>query len=110
MASRVFYRIVATDPPTLDDFTANQAKGKAPPNDDPLTLWVWDGISVYATYAQARRKARDFPRLGRYISKLEIPEGAPLRVERTFRRSPGHHTVWGEPATLLRYLVAVVPA
>jgi hypothetical protein len=107
--SRTFYRIVLTDPPTLSDFLSAQARGRAALEDDPERIRLHQGISVYATAAQAHRKARASPVLGRYVAVLEIPENGPIRWERT-TASQGHHTLWGDPATLLRCVVAVVPS
>jgi hypothetical protein len=106
-AFRVFHRIVRTDPPTLDDFVSNQAKGKPPP-DDPALRAVWDGISVYSTLAQARRKRRASPALGAYIAMLRVPEGGAVRYERTL--GEGHHTLRGDPSDILGLVVSVVPA
>jgi hypothetical protein len=109
--ARTFYRIVHA--PTLnsqriDDFTSDDGRGEEPP-DDPDLRRLHDGISVFATEAQARNKARDFPFLGGFIARLDVPDDAPLRVERTLR-SRGHHTVWGEPIDVLRCVTAVTPA
>jgi hypothetical protein len=106
---RTVYRIVRTAPPTAADFTSNAARGLPVRGDDPETRRLWDGLSVYATEAQARAKARQLPALGGYVARLELPPGAPVRVERTVPRSRGHHTVWGAPAVLLRCVVVVVP-
>lgn len=106
---RIVYRIVRTNPPTLSDFTSNAARGLPIRDDSPETRRLWDGISVYATEAQARNKARQFPYLGQYIARLEIPTQAPVRIERTIMNSRGHHTLWGHPAELLRHVVTVLP-
>jgi hypothetical protein len=106
---RSFYRIVRNDPPTQDDFTSNAAKGRPLRDTDPETRRLWDGISVQATEAQSRRRVRQYPLLGRYIARIELPADAPVRAERT-TRIPGHYTLWGDPAALLRYVVAVMPA
>jgi hypothetical protein len=105
----VFYRIVQSNPPTQSDFTSNEAKGVPAPNERPETRRLWRGLSVFATEAQARSKARQFPALGRYIARLEVSETAPLVWERTLRNSRGHHTLWGEPQTLLTLVRTVVP-
>src|SRR5689334_4842696 len=103
-----FYRIVRTNPATEADFLSDKARGLPPRNDDPLTLHVWDGISVYQTLAQAQRKARDYPFLGSYIAELSLDiDVPPVRIEKTFGR--GHHTVWGPPAALLRAVVSIIP-
>jgi hypothetical protein len=97
---------VLTDPPTVDDFLSNKAKGRAPRSDDPAVIHLWDGLSVFATLAQARRKARGAPYLGPYVAALSIPEGASARFERT--RGPGHYTLWAEASDLLAWVVSVV--
>ena len=104
----VFYRIVQSNPPTQSDFTSNEAKGTPAPNQRSETRRLWRGLSVFATEAQARSKARQFPALGRYIARLEVSETAPLVWERTLRNSRGHHTLWGEPRALLGLVTAVV--
>jgi hypothetical protein len=103
----VFYRIVQNNPPTQSDFTSNEARGTPAPNQRSETRRLWRGVSVFATESQARSKARQFPALGRYIARLDLPETAPLVWERTLRNSRGHHTLWGEPQALLA-LVTVV--
>ncbi|MGH2350698.1 MAG: hypothetical protein ACRDI2_19755 [Chloroflexota bacterium] len=109
--ARAFYRIVTA--PTveeldLDDFKSAKALG-APPPRHAANLPLWDGLSVFATEAQARAKAHDFPGHGAYIARLEIPDDVPMRIERTIKNSRGHHTIWGGPAELLRCVVSVVP-
>lgn len=105
--SRTFYRIVRTDPPTLTDFTSAWILGKARPTDDPEALRLADGLSVFRTEAQAQRHARRMPMLGRYLAEVAIASSAPVRAERTLR-TPGHHTLWGNPAFLLACVRRVV--
>lgn len=102
-----FYRIVQTNPPTLGDFLSDKDQGR--PVRSGTHRHFWDGISVYATEQQARRKVQDYPFLGSFIAQLEIPDQASLRIERTLRRSRGHHTLWGDSAYLLRCVVSVIP-
>jgi hypothetical protein len=105
-APTTVFRIVQTDPPTTDDFISNAARGKLPHRPDPEVLRLWDGLSVFATESQARRQARRLPNLGSYIAELAIP--ATAHCEPTLR-TPGHHTVWGDPSTLLDCIVRVIP-
>jgi hypothetical protein len=107
--NRTVYRIVLTNPPTLRDFLSDEELGKPPRSADPVVRRVWSGISTYQTQSQARRKARAYPWLGGFIACLEIPAHAPVRIERTFPRSAGHHTLWGVAADVLQYVVRVVP-
>ena len=106
---RLFYRIVRTNPPTQADFVSNAAQGKQPRHPDPEILRLWDGLSAYSTVEQARIAARLFPRLGRYIAALRVPEHGSVRFEQTRDPAEGHFTLWGEPDQLLALVVNVVP-
>jgi hypothetical protein len=97
-----------TDPPTVDDFRSEQAKGRRPRNSEPETLRLWNGISVYRTEAQARRKARALPILGTFIAAVYLAEGVAVRYERT-TKSDGHYTLWGDAHVLLAGVVNVTP-
>jgi hypothetical protein len=88
---------------------SNQELGKVPRRPDPAVLRLWDGISMYQTESQARRKARLRPSLGRYLAAVELPEAGTIRVERT-TGSEGHYTVCAEATVLLRQVRSVVPA
>src|SRR4051812_45018841 len=103
-----FFRIIRTNPAMEEDFLSDRARGLPPRNDEPLTLHVWDGISVYRTLAQARRKARDYPFLGGFIAEVRVDiDVPPIRIEKTFGR--GHYTLWGAPSFLLRSVVWITP-
>ena len=104
---RRLYRIVRANPPTLDDFLSDDARGRGSPSEPPEIRRLRSGRSVFQTEAQARRRARAFPVLGRYIAVLEITADSPVQIERTL--GPGHHTAWGAPELVLAYVVAVVP-
>jgi hypothetical protein len=106
---RPFFRLTQADPPTLSDFTSRAAQGAAPMDDDPDRQRLHSGISVFATETQARKKASQYPFLGNFIARIELPDDAPVVIERTLRNGPGHHTIWGDPALLCGYVTAVVP-
>lgn len=106
-SSRTVYRITRTDPPSLADFTSAAALGRPAPR-HPEQARLHDGLSVFSTERQARNKAKDLPGLGAYIAVVELEDGAPVRLERTLRGSPGHHTLWGDPGAIHRRVVAVV--
>ena len=105
---RLFHRIARTNPATLDDFTTNVAKGRPAP-DDLIQRAVWDGLSVYSTLAQARRKRLASPAIGNFVAVLRVPLDGSIRIERTLG-GDGHHTLWGEPARMLSFVVSVEPA
>lgn len=92
----IFYRIVLTDPPSVEDLRSYQARGRIPATQDAEALRFWGGISVYATETQARRQAITYPFLGRYLARLDVLDAGPIQFERT-TRSRGHFTLWGEP-------------
>lgn len=108
-SGRIFYRIVRTDPPELDDFLSYAARGRPAPNNDAATTRLWDGISVYDRESRARRKGKGFPWRGRgYIADLHLADDIVISVERT-GRSSGHFTLWGDPQSILRCVARVVP-
>ena len=97
--NRRFYRLVRSNPSTLDDYMSNKAKGIPMARPDPEVSLLWDGISVYATETQARNQAKAKPWLGSYIAELTVADGDPITFRRT-GTSRGHHTLWGAPADL----------
>ena len=104
-----FFHVVLSDPPTVDDFTSNEAKGRQPRR--PLTpeeQEIWSGISAYESWALARRKAGASPWLGEYVAELHIPAGSGIEARRT-TNSRGHWTLWGDAAELLKCVVSVTP-
>jgi hypothetical protein len=105
---REFHRLVKSDPPTLDDFRSGKELGRPLLNDRPETRLLWDGVSVYATEAQARRTARRYPQIGHYIAMLRVTQSSAVQWERTTQQDC-HHTLWAEPEQIMRCVVAVVP-
>lgn len=104
------YRIVWTNPPTLDDVEPNvqRAIPSYVVNDERLHLQT--GISVFRTLAQARRTARARrPWMGQgFIAAIELPPDAEFRIERT-TKSAGHYTLWAEALSILEWVVQVLP-
>src|SRR5207249_6630935 len=106
---RRFHQTVRSDPPEMRDFLSNLVQGRPLPSTDAAAVRLWIGLSVYSTEEQARRKAREYPWLGRFLAVLAIPEQGPILYARTLPASCGHHTLWGEPAAIMRCVVRVVP-
>ena len=69
---RPFYRIVLTKPTTLYDYQSAKERGIPEPQ-SPTRRAVWDGLSVFSTMNQARRRQRVSPMLGGYIAVLRVP-------------------------------------
>jgi hypothetical protein len=103
----VFYRIVKTNPPTVEDFRSGKALGKTLIDPDLDNRRLWEGISVYATEAQARRTARRYPRIGSYIVALRVSQAGPTRWDRTTGRA-GHYTFWGEAGDIMTCVVSIL--
>jgi hypothetical protein len=89
MADRDFYRIVQTDPPTVDDFLSNRAKGL--PQRASESADTWARLSHYDTAELARKTALRYPQIGRFIATIRATDDSRLRVEQTFRA--GHYTI-----------------
>jgi hypothetical protein len=102
---RSFYRIVLTNPTTLVDYQSAKARGAPEPLSSARRA-VWDGLSVFSTLNQARRKARVSPMLGAYVAVLRVPTDGSVRFMRTLG-GDGHHTLWGEPVDLMALEVSV---
>jgi hypothetical protein len=62
---------------------------------------------VQATERQALNRARDLPRLGTFVARLDVPADAAITWEKTLGR--GHYTIWGDAEQLLGCVGAVVP-
>jgi hypothetical protein len=108
VAYRVYHRTVKTDPPNIDDFRSNKAKGQPPRGpeiDDPS---LWDGISAMDTLERAMKRARQFPMHGAFVAELHIPPGGSIVAQRTLR-TPGHYTLHGAAEDLLACVVGIFP-
>jgi hypothetical protein len=103
---RVFSRLVRSDPARFVDVLSKAALGEPLREDTPENRRLWQGISVYATEAQARRKGRASPMLGRFIARIELPDDSPVLSERT-TTSSGHHTLWGDPWIILAAIMEI---
>ncbi len=101
-----FYRAVATNPPTRADILSHAVLGKPHDRGTPEARRMALGVSVNATLAQARGRAR-FLGLG-YVAEVAVSEGGPIAFERT-GSARGHHTLWGDADALLAAVVRVIP-
>ena len=105
---RFFFRVVHENPPSIEDLMSPEALGEPFVHVDPSRRRRWDGLSCYATEAQARRNARRYRSHGAYIAVIRIEDGAPIRAERTL--GAGHYTLWGDPVEILLRVIAIIPA
>src|SRR3954466_13930857 len=97
---RRLYRIIASDPPTRDDFLSYVEVGKElPEGATPDVVDRWEGISMYDSEERARAVAIRFG-FGTHIATLDLKDHGRLRIRRTGRR-PGHYTVWGDADVML---------
>lgn len=106
--ARTFFRIVRTNPPTREDFKSHEELGRPLANPTPERLELWRSVSVFATEAQARSNAQEWPMIGKYIVELRIADNGPIRWKRTGRK-PGHYSLsGGEPDVLIACIVGEV--
>jgi hypothetical protein len=108
VAIRRLYRVVQSNPPTLDDFTSNEDRGRELTNPTPERRRLWRGLSCYDSEERARKKATQVPLLGNFIATLEIPSNISVQSEQT-TSSTGHHTIWGDPDFIASCVTKVVP-
>lgn len=80
--ARIFYRVIKNQRPQVEDFWSDASWGEPLPV-DPHQIELQDGISVFNTEQQARRKAEAYPVLGAYIAAVEFAEDAPITYRRT---------------------------
>lgn len=102
-----FFRAVASNPPTREDFLSYVEQGKPHDRSNAEARRMALGVSVNATLAQGRARARylGFP----FVAEVAVPDVGPIAFERT-GSGRGHHTLWGDPDGMLAAVVAVVPA
>ncbi|HEV2127790.1 MAG TPA: hypothetical protein VGR22_04135 [Thermomicrobiales bacterium] len=103
--SRLFYRLVEGNPPSLRDVMSYKALGRPLLNEANREVWA-GGVSVQNTMAQAHNRAKVL-RGKTHVAVLEIPDGANVRWERTGEKR-GHVTLWGDPQELLSYVRDVI--
>ena len=103
----MYFRIVQNDPPSLSDFIPAAAPAFVLRSADAETRRLLTGLSFYRTLAQARRNARQFPRLGAHLVELYIPAPLSIQIERT-TASAGHYTICASATDLLAWVVRVV--
>ena len=107
---RTFYRLVESDPPTLRDFTSQEALGVSPRrrlSDQERDRWR--GVSHCDSRAAAHKRGSQSPWLGQYVAEVHVPLGLGVRLTQT-GREPSHWTLWAAPADLLSWVVLVTAA
>ena len=101
-----FYRIVRSTTPSVADFLSAEARGLLPRNEDPETLRLHSGISVFDSLERAKRIARRRRGLGGFIAALRIPESGSFVYERT-TKSEDHYMLWADAEEVRRCVVSV---
>jgi len=107
--ARTLYRIIKGQQATPDDFRSQQELGAPLRSTSPEAIAAYDGVSVFATAAQARA-ANALPRkpIGTHLATLTIADALlagndpAIRVQRTFAQREGHHTLWGDKRIMHR--------
>ena len=108
--TRDVYHLVESASPTRDDFRSYAERGMPYDRDDPEAREMATGVSVNATLAQARNRARVVASLKKYrfVAVLRIPVDGSIPFKRTGRQR-GHFTLWADPQVRADCVVSVVP-
>jgi len=105
-----YYRVVRSNPPKPEDFFSLERHGTKPrPGTPRSVLERWDHVSVFGLIKGAYELARNFPRKGRWIAVLDIPDDAPITLHPRIGDF-NHRDIKASPEVFLRYVVDVVPA
>ncbi len=112
--ARTLYRIIKSQQATPDDFRSQKELGAPLRSTSPEAIAAYDGVSVFATAAQARA-ANVLPRkpIGTHLATLTIADvllagnDPAIRVQRTFAQREGHHTLWGDKRIMHRCVTGV---
>lgn len=106
--AQIYYRIVHSNPPTLEDFYSHDQLGK--PCHDYQNLGICSGISVNELLTEAHQKAASYRGLGNWIATIAIdPSLVTFRVARTGRQRERHFTIWADPEALRACVIKVEP-
>lgn len=106
--AQTFFRIVSGKSPTLRDFMSYEELGIEPRRPlAPRDRDRWRGISVFNSFEAATSRQRESPLLGDHVAEVALPSESVFRVEQT-GRNRSHHTIWADPADLLRSVTSVM--
>ena len=107
----IFFRLVRTDPPTLDDFRSHAALGDVPPHvKTGPQREPYRRLSLWATLPKARACARRTRHRYAYVAVLDVPSTAPVAQR---GRDPDHYEIHehdAPPEVMRTWMVRVLPA
>jgi hypothetical protein len=104
-----FYRILAGEAPTANDFRSNRDKGLPPRGPELADLSLWTGLSLFDQREEAERRARRY-RIGTHLAVLDLPAwwvADPTCLRKTL--GPSHFTAWGTFPEFEPHIREVVP-
>lgn len=105
---RRVFRIVKSDPPTIDDFTSAYALGRPKARGIQLkSTALHMALSVMQTLDQATSRAIQFPQIGGHVAELALHGGNGFAIAATVE--PGHLSLWGSAFKLDGAVVDVYP-
>lgn len=105
---RRVFRIVKSDPPTLDDFASAYVLGRPKARGIQLrSTAVQMALSVMQTLDQAASRAIQFPQIGGHVAELDLRGGEGFAIASTVE--PGHLSLWGTAVKLDAAVVDVYP-
>jgi len=107
--AQIFYRIVSSNSPTVDDFTSNAARGKPPRGMEKADPGLYRSISVYMQLSDAIDTQHRYPTLGSHIAEMEFADDdQDIALYRVSSPPSSHRSLQGEPAAFLRCVRRVI--
>jgi hypothetical protein len=97
------YRGFHSPKPRKGDLRSNLQRGKPPIRVEVSNAMIHMGVSMWASLETAKRLSRKFPNVGEHVFEVRLRSDLGIWLAET--SSPGHFTVWGRPADLLRCVV-----
>lgn len=96
------FRVVRTNPPTLDDFKSHAELGRRRGRHSDERSWR--AVSTFVSVELATEKARTY-RLGTYLSELEVPDS----IQQTQSRTGHVDLEKTTPEELIGYVIRTFP-
>lgn len=103
------YRIIKGEVAEERDFHSAMVLARKPPRPEERERpEEWTGLSMFDDAAEARRRIRRWPVMGKALALVEDIDPEWSIVKQTIH--PGHYTAWGRPEIFLASVKGIIPA
>ena len=101
--ARVFWRVVKSNPPTIDDFLSYKRLGR-PFRGNPARIREWDALSVFDELDIAVEFLRHGgSRHGAFLARLVVPDELDLAIEQT-GANKNHYSIFESAETVFQWV------